>query len=442
MSQLEPIPPNAPLPPSLWTESAKPASQTMQLSHTHLRADVVVIGAGFTGLSAALQLAETGVDVVVLEAAELGWGASGRNNGQVIPCLSRADPDLLLKVFGAQKGEAFIGLIRDSASTVFDLIRKHGIECEAVQNGWVQPAHRPSRMSLVSARCKQWKLRGAPVELLDRDQVTAITGSNYWHGGWQNPTGGHVNPLGLVRGLAAAAMKFGARIYIQSPALGILPAGPNWRVETRDGVVIAKKVIIATHAYSSTFSNSLWPGLDRTFIPIRSYQMATAPIPEGLRRGILPFNHAMSDTHGDLHFCRFDGVGRLITGGALVLHNNFEERLQRRIGTRLKDMFPALCELGPKPFEHIWHGNLAITADAVPHVHKLADGVYAWLGCNGRGLALATAIGGALADVVKGLPESKSPLPFAALEPIFSHSLAKRVAPFGLLGYRWRDGRD
>jgi glycine/D-amino acid oxidase-like deaminating enzyme len=170
--------------------------------------------------------------------------------------------------------------------------------------------------------------------------------------------------------------------------------------------------------------------------------MATAPIPAELRKRILPFNHAMSDTHGDLHFCRFDSAGRLITGGALVLHNNFAERLQRRIGARLSAMFPALSELGPKPFEYIWHGNLAITADAVPHVHKLADGVYAWLGCNGRGLALATAIGGVLADAVKGVAESKLPLPFAALKPISLHGLATRVAPFGLLGYRWRDGRD
>jgi glycine/D-amino acid oxidase-like deaminating enzyme len=427
------------LPPSLWASSARAAPPTTALGAAETRADVVVIGGGFTGLCAALRLAENGVDAVLLEAAELGWGGSGRNNGQVIPCLSRADPDGLVQAFGPDKGEALVRLIRDSASIVFDLIRKHGIQCEAVQNGWVQPAHRPGRMTLTRSRYEQWRRRGAPVELLDRDAVGAITGSTYWHGGWQNPTGGHINPLGFVRGLAQAAQKAGARIFTHSAAVSMAPAGSGWRVRTASGAVTARKVLIATHAYGGFFAPRLWPGLARTVVPVRSYQMATPPLAPEVRRRILPHNHAMSDTHGDLYFCHFDGAGRLVTGGALVLPFNYEERLQRRIGARMAMLFPALREAGALQFEHVWHGNIAMTTDGLPHVHKLAEGVYAWLGDNGRGVALAAALGGVLANAARGVPETTLPLPFMPLAPIPLHALAVKAAPRALLGYRWHD---
>ena len=427
------------MPPSLWAASARPAPATASLGAGETRADVVVIGAGFTGLCAALRLAQSGVDVVLLEAAELGWGGSGRNNGQVIPCLSRADPDLLVQAFGTERGEALVGLIRDSAAITFDLIRQHGIDCEAVQNGWVQPAHTAGRMAITKSRYEQWRRRGAPVELLDREQVGAVTGSRYWHGGWQNPTGGHINPLGLVRGLAEAALRAGARIFTHSPALGMIPSGSAWRVATRDGAVVADKVIIATHAYSGFFTPSLWPGLASTVVPVRSYQMATPPLSPEIRRRILPHNHAMSDTHGDLYFCHFDSAGRLITGGALVIGHGYPERLARRIGERMAMLFPALDEGGVLRFDHIWHGNIAMTSDALPHVHKLADGVYAWLGDNGRGVALAVALGGVLAEAARGVPEANLPLPFMPVTPIPFHPIAVKVAPLALLGYRWRD---
>lgn len=427
------------LPPSLWAATARPAPATGALGAQELRADVAVIGGGFTGLSAALRLAQRGVDAVLLEAAEIGWGGSGRNNGQVIPCLSRADPDVLVQAFGPERGEAFVRLVRDSASITFDLIREHKIECEAVQNGWLQPAHTAGRMALAKSRFEQWRRRGAPVELLDRDEVAAITGSTYWHGGWLNPTGGHINPLGLARGLAEAAMRAGARVFTGSPVLRIATDGSRWRVATRDGAVSARKVIIGTQAYSGFFTDRLWPRLAPTVVAVRSYQMSTAPLPPDVRARILPRNHTMSDTHGDLYFCHFDSAGRLVTGGALMFHHDYEARLKRRIGARMAMLFPALRE--PVAFDHVWHGHIGMTADALPHVHKLADGVYAWLGDNGRGVALAAALGGVLADAARGEPEAALPLPFMPVSRIPVHAVGVKVAPLALLRYRWLDSR-
>ena len=421
-------------PVALWADTAPQAPATGALPAGETRAEVLVIGAGFTGLSTALAAAQRGADVIVLEAAEIGSGASGRNNGQVIPCLSRADPDAIVAAYGADKGEALVALIRDSAQTSFDLIRRHGIDCEAVQNGWLQPAHTAGRVERISRpRYEQWRRRGAPVQLLDAEQVAGLTGSRYWHGGWRNPTGGHVNPLAFARGLARAAMQAGVRLHTHSAVISLRPAGAAWRVSAGAGTILAQRVVIATNAYGS---DHVWPGLDRSWVSVRSYQMATAPLPESVRRSILPSDAAMSDTHGDLYFCRFDRRGRLVTGGGLILRHDFAARLKRRIGERLALLFP---QIGRPGFDYVWHGRLSMTQDKLPHVHALAEGVITWVGCNGRGVALAVALGPVLADAALGVAPKDLPLPFTPLGRISAHRLAARIAPWMLALYRWRD---
>jgi glycine/D-amino acid oxidase-like deaminating enzyme len=415
---------------SLWhaTAPAPPASEALEGEQ---RVDVAVIGAGYTGLSCALALAEGGARVAVLEAGEIGHGASGRNNGQVIPTLSRVDPDEL----AAKAGEPFVQLVCDSAELTFELIRRYAMQCEAVQNGWVQPAHTPGRMKLAEARAAAWGRRGAAVELLDREGVRRITGSSFWHGGWQNRAGGKLNALAYCRELARAAVGRGARVHTQSAAQSVERAGSLWRIGTARGGVRAERVVIATHAYS----DGLWPGLARSVFPVTSYQMASVPLPEAARKSVLPFDHACSDTHGDLHFFRWDAAGRLVTGGALVLPWGWRERLARRIGERVARVFP---QLGVPRFEFQWHGRLGITLDRLPHVHELAPGVLAWLGCNGRGLALATAIGRELARACLGTPLASLPLPFTPLRPVPGHALASGRETLALVYYRYRDARE
>jgi glycine/D-amino acid oxidase-like deaminating enzyme len=421
------------MPPSLWAATAPPPPETAPLEGA-VRSDVCVIGGGYTGLSAALAVAEAGAKPVVLEAAEIGWGASGRNNGQVIPTLSRMDPDEIATRSG-EKGEAFVGLIRDCASLVFDLIRRHGIAAEAVQNGWVQPAHRESRMKLAERRVEAWGRRGAPVELLDRAAMRSITGTDHWFGGWTNRTGGRINPLGYARGLARAVIEAGGTVHTRTPAEGIDRAGGRWVVRTPRGAVAADRVIIATNAYST----DLWPGFREEVIPVRSYQMATAPLSDNVRKTILPEGHALSDTRGDLYFYRFDANGRLITGGALMFAFDWEHRIRERIARRAEAVYP---QLGRPSFDYVWWGYVGVTADRAPHVHELAPGVTGWNGCNGRGVGLATAIGRELGRQATGTPWRDVPLPLSPLKPIPAYGFARRLAPAAILDRRWRDRRD
>src|SRR6478672_9329764 len=203
-------------PDSLWAAVTPPGPELPVLEGA-AQADVIVIGAGFTGLSTALHLREAGIGVTVVEAMEPGWGASGRNNGQVIPTLSRPDPEDIISKHRAA-GERFVALLRDSASMLFDLARRYQIQAEQEQTGWIQPVHSPGRFGIAERRVRQWSARGAPVELLSREQMKGMLGSDAWYGGFWNRSGGHVNPLALARGMARAVLDRGGRIHARSTA--------------------------------------------------------------------------------------------------------------------------------------------------------------------------------------------------------------------------------
>src|SRR3954465_8923270 len=258
-------------PESLWAAGTPACPELPRLVGT-AEADVVIIGAGFTGLSSALQLREANVDVAVVEAAEPGWGASGRNNGQVIPTLSRPDPEDIIARHGAV-GERFVALLRDSASVLFDVARRYQIQAEQEQSGWVQPVHSPGRIGIAERRVRQWSKFGAPVELLSREQTRAMLGSDAWFGGFWNRTGGHINPLALSRGLARVVVERGGRIYARSPAVSFERHNNRWLVKTAKGEISGRALILATNAYTGEFSKSLAPRIAHEVMPVLSWQM-------------------------------------------------------------------------------------------------------------------------------------------------------------------------
>ena len=418
--------------PSLW-EAVSPPRNIGEALEGNTSVGVVIVGGGLAGLSSALHLAKRGRNVVVLEGKTIGWGASGRNNGQVIPVLSGAEPEAIEQRYG-EVGKRFVALIRDSADTLFQLAIDENIECEAEQKGWFQPAHSPAHMRVSEWRHDAWAKRGAPCRMLDHAQSTALLGSNKWYGGMLNPSGGHINPLMFVRGLAKACKRAGVRIFENTPALKVERQQNDWQVRTSRGIVNCDALLLATNAYSDALTKDLMPKMARSVLPVVSFQVSTEPIDDALRQHIIPGREAISDTRGDLQYFRYDARHRLVSGGALIWKGNAKQRLQKLVGNRLALAFPAL---GVPQFSHTWSGYIGVTLDHFPHFHQLGPNFWGWSGCNGRGVALTVSMARELAALIDG--DEDIALPLGKPKPVPFHSIVRQFAPAALACYRWRD---
>lgn len=405
---------------SLWQATAI-EPPTLAPLDSSTQADVVVIGGGYLGLSCALRLAERGADVVLLDAVAPGFGASGRNGGQVIPGL-KYDPDELIAMYGAQAAEPIIDFAAHAPDRVFAIVERHAIDCDPVREGWIQGAHSSAMLRAVEARAKQWRVRGADVELLAPEELTRRIGCapGLYCGGWLDRRAGSVQPLSFARGLAKAAQRHGARLYAPARATGIGRTGQRWSV-TIDGAdggaqVHASHVVIATNAYS----DGLWPRLRSTVIPAQSFQVATDPLPDTLRDTILRNREVVSDARRLLHYYRLDAAGRLVIGGRGTMSSPTRDSDFEHIRRALAKTFPVLAGVH---LPYFWSGRLAMTQDSLPHLHQPVPGVTIALGCNGRGLALTTAVGERIAEHL--LDDARHPLPFptSPLKPIPLHGL-------------------
>lgn len=428
-------------PDSLWA-AVTPLPPLLPPLAGDAEVETVVIGAGLTGLSAALELARAGQKVMLLEAQAVGWGASGRNNGQVIPTLTAAEPRAMAARWGAA-GERFVKLVGNSASVLFDIVRREGIEAEAEaeQTGWFQPAHSPGRVKLSRARVEAWQHFGFPAQLLDREESTALLGTDFWYGGMLNPTGGHINPLGLARGLARAATSHGAIIHEATPVAGWSREGnaenDAWIVRTSTGHrVRARHMILATNAYTGELMPRLARKLAHTIVPVLSWQMSTEPVSDNLRASILPGRQAVSDTRGDLRFFRYDARNRLITGGAVIGRRDMARRVAEKAAGNLAAAYP---QLGVPQMSHVWSGYIGMTWDRFPRIHQLGPGAWTWLGCNGRGVALGVSLGREMARAVSGAALDTLALPLSEPKPLPFHSFARWIAPNYLAWMRRKD---
>ena len=416
--------------PSLWAATAIPDHDWPAFEGDG-RADVAIIGAGYTGLSAALALAERGTRVVVLEANLVGWGASGRTGGQVIPGL-KYDPDDLEVMLGRELGARVVDAIGRVGDEVFGLVARHQIACHPVQKGWVQPAVSERTLRLVTKRAEQWAKRGANVALLDRTQVGDMIGAEPYLGGWIDRRGGHVQPMSFSRGLAAAAHHAGAAIHVRSPATALVRRGGQWSLTTPRGHLVADQVILGTNGYT----DNLWPGLARTVVPMVSIIAATPPLPPAVGDAILRDGICASDTRRLLWYYRRDHEGRLLMGGRAPFREDVGPADAVHLRAAVDRLYP---QLRGTPFEFHWAGRVAMTKDFLPHLHQLAPGAWAGIGYCGRGVGMGTLFGRLLADLALGKAASDVPMPVTSMKPIFGYPFTRTVARALVRYYRVRD---
>lgn len=425
-----------PLEPSLWYATAPAPPASAPLTET-VDTDVAIIGAGYTGLSAAIHLGRKGIDNVVVEAEQVGFGGSGRNAGHCTPTFHRRDLASVRRILGQPWADRLIRRQTDAANLVFGLIRDYAIDCDGVQNGYVQAAHAPAMMAKLERKCADYQSVGKDCRLLDRHAVTELTGSQRFFGGWFHPEGGHLNPLAYARGLARAAIQEGARLYTRSPVTAIAPHGARWEVTTAAGAIRADQVVVATGAYTHGF----WPALERTFSILSVACLASRPVGDNVRRVVLPNNTTLVDSRSDPTVYKYDRDGRLVTSIFVERRRGLDQAYTRRLmAERLRFLHP---ELGELDWDYYWYGDLDMQPRTFPRLFELAPGVVASLGYSGRGVPTGTMMGTVLAEWAAGTPAAELTLPLEPVRrvPPFMQTVTRLALPYFRLRDHWSERR-
>jgi glycine/D-amino acid oxidase-like deaminating enzyme len=419
-----------PLPPSLYADTAVSPAPAPALD-TDRNVSVAIIGGGFAGLSTALHLAEQSTDAIVLEAHEPGWGASGNNGGQLNPGL-KLDPDTVEAAFGDDLGRRMVAFAYNTPVFTLDLVRRLAIACEARQNGTLRAAYHAASVAAVEVTAEQCIRRGMPVSVLKRDALREATGTDRYLLAMRDARGGDLQPLSYARGLARAALAAGAAIHGQSPAISLRREAGRWRIETPRAVVRAEKVLIATNG----FTDDLWPGLRRTIVPLFSSIAATEPLPDDMARQIMPARSVLYESGHITVYYRIDASNRLLIGGRGPMQWISGPSAVAYLMRYAVRLWPVLRGIR---WTHGWNSRLAMTADHYPHVHEPGPGALVYLGCNGRGVGLATAMGQQLAKRLIGGETVGIDMPITAVKPIRFHALWPAAAKSVVLLGRIRD---
>lgn len=414
-----------------WGVTAEPAPATPSLEGD-CETDVAIVGAGYTGLSTALHLAANGTGVICLDAERPGFGASGRNGGQVIPGF-KTYPDDLIARYGVERGEAMASFGARIADDLFALVERYDIACDARRSGWIHAGHHVAKLPEQRWKHDQWAVRGEPVAWLDASAIRQRLGSDAYVGGWIDERGGTVQPLSLARGLVRAAISEGARVHGDTRVTGIAREAGGWRLETNRGRLRARFVVVATNAYT----DRLVPGLARTVVAVESAQIATEPLAPQVLSGILPGLSCVSDTRRSILYYRKTSDGRLVMGGRGGILRETGPSSHARLMAAAKAIYP---QLGQVAWTHRWAGKLAVTLDHIPHLHESSPGLIASLGCNGRGVAYSCAIGRVIAQRIASGDWGASPMPVSTIAPM-PMALFRRLGAAMVAGwYEWRDG--
>ncbi|BAP44689.1 FAD-dependent oxidoreductase [Pseudomonas sp. StFLB209] len=386
---------NITYPQSFYAASANPAPAHAALQG-EVQTDVCIIGAGYTGLSSALFLLEHGFKVTVLEAARVGFGASGRNGGQIVNSYSR-DIDVIERSMPADQARLLGDMAFEGARIIRDRVARYGIDCD-LKDGGVFAALNPRQMGHLEAQKRLWERYGHnQLELLDASRMRQVVACDQYVGGMLDMSGGHIHPLNLALGEAAAVLALGGVIHEQSAATRI-ERGANPVVHTAQGRMRAKFVIVAGNAYLG----NLVPELAAKSMPCGTQVITTEPLNEELARSLLPDDYCVEDCNYLLDYYRLSADKRLIFGGGVVYGARDPANIEAIIRPKMLKVFPQLKDV---KIDYAWTGNFLLTLSRLPQVGRLGDNIYYSQGCSGHGVTYTHLAGKVLAEALRGQAE-------------------------------------
>jgi glycine/D-amino acid oxidase-like deaminating enzyme len=369
--------------------------------------DVAIVGGGLTGLSAARTLAKGGASAAVLETQTVGWGASGRNGGQV-SVGSKRGPDGWTAEYGKDVAKRLLQASVDSFTFVQDVIKKEKIDCGWRKGGVYGTAAKPEHFGRL-ANWQRYMAEEFDYELslvTPKDRKSEL-GSDFYYGGMVDKNAALVNPYLYTRGLAAAAMKAGAQIFEQTEVLTTSPEGDGWRVTTSRGSLKASEVLVCTNGYTG----GVTPTLRRRLVPVGSHIIATEPLGEELALSCIPKRRTVYDTKKFLFYFTLSDDDRMIFGGRAAWRPISAQQSGEIMQRHMVHYFP---QLSRAKVEYTWHGQVCMTRDFDPHLGKM-DGFYYSAGYCGHGVAMASYLGNVIANVIAGKPEDSA---FLEVKPL------------------------
>lgn len=395
---------------SVWELTAAEKPLAFGQLNDQVTADVCVIGAGITGLSTALHLAEQGVDVSVLEAGEVADGGSGKSVGLVNAGLW-VPPDDITRILGEEDGERANRILGAAPRCVFELISRYDLTCDATQTGTLNLAHSRAGLRELERRHQQFQRRNYPVDLISGEACHELTGTRKVQAALLDHRAGTINPMAYTRGLARAARSLGARMWEHSAAGQLNKTATGWRVDTAKGSVTAEKVVLATNAYTQDG----WNAVKQHYFPGHFFQVASEPLRSEAAESLLPERQGCWDTRKVLSSIRKDRDGRLVLGSLGRGETKPESFIKAWANRIQRHYFP---QLGSVTWETTWTGRIAFTPDHTLRVFAPAEGILAITGYNGRGITTGTVAGKGLAHYLVEGSDEFLPLPIKPVEPI------------------------
>ncbi|HEU5304705.1 MAG TPA: FAD-dependent oxidoreductase [Gemmatimonadales bacterium] len=379
----------------LWTETSP--LPRFPASPLPASTDVAIIGGGYTGLAAARALAKHGADVTLLEEHHLGWGASSRNGGFVVPGFKPGVKELG-RMVGAERAGRMFQLSLEAMRFLEQLIAEEEIGCDFVRCGAVTLAAKPGHLPGLeqSGRFLRERL-GYETQLIPRGEMARVIGSSRYHGALLDPEACSLQPAKYVRGLARAAERAGARLLEETEVTGLTKVTGGFKVETAGGAMRARAVLAATNGYTP----AALAQFRRRVIPIGSYIIATEPLGSALAQRLIPGCRVLSDTKNLLSYFRLSPDGRMVFGGRASFTPVGPRRSAAILGAAMREIFPELADV---TIEYTWSGKVAYPMDHLPHAGQL-DGVHYAMGYCGHGVALATYLGTRMGEVLAGTGE-------------------------------------